>query len=344
MRTLPFVLFACLAATSARAETWRVLSWDKFSLVAVDAEHRHMTGQKHPALPVLELTLHPTSDKVEARLSEEEVDCADQRVRQRRYQMFYNGKPLGVQDEIQVWRDPGEEKDRLLVRAACKPETLADAPAVTADQVYDAMAAHLAAARAPQTLQGQWETAWRAARVSSGPDAIPYVEQMSRQPLDFVVSTITEDGGIILLDRAVQKVAEQRYRFNAAYIGPNGEPKASAIWKWMEADCRIYGVRTLARVGFDARGHTAFAYDTNVLGVPFEPAQAGSVDVRMLHDVCAPAAQRNRKIAISADLQSAIAAYQFYFYGRGTRPVGGDTGWRQAYQQACDSGCLPKLH
>src|SRR4051812_48956577 len=100
MRPLPFILLLCLAAGSARAETWRVLNWDRFSMIAIDPEHRHTTGQNRPAVPVLDLTHYPGSDKVEARVSEQEVDCADQRVRQRSSQMYFDGRKLGLDDEI----------------------------------------------------------------------------------------------------------------------------------------------------------------------------------------------------------------------------------------------------
>jgi hypothetical protein len=347
MRPLPLLLFLCLTAGSAHAETWRILNWDRFSLIAVDAEHRRTTSQKHPAVPVLDITLYPGADSAEARVSEQEVDCADQRVRERSSQMYFNGKKLALDDEIQVWRDPGEERDRLLVRAVCRSDGLDDAPAVQAEQVTEAMAAHLAAATAPKSLEAMpaWASAWRTFSTRGVPDAVPYIEEASRQEQHFWVSAIGEDGGVFLLADAFRKVAERRYRFHTAYLGPHAEPTTAAVWSLREADCGQKSLRMLAWVGFDAEGKKTFGYDVNTVGVPFELAQPGTVDADLLRDVCATAQARNRKASVNADLRGAIAAYQFYFYGRGRRPdePGHDAGWRAAYLAACSAGCLPSL-
>ncbi|CAN7461774.1 hypothetical protein LJR225_003126 [Phenylobacterium sp. LjRoot225] len=119
---LSVAILLSLWAGAAQAETWRILHWDRFSLIAVDTEHRRTTGLSNPALPVLELKLYPSAADAEAQVGEQEVDCADQRVRTRTRQQFFGAdQQTGVDTEIQPWRDPGEERDRLLVRALCNP-------------------------------------------------------------------------------------------------------------------------------------------------------------------------------------------------------------------------------
>lgn len=346
MRLFSFAIFLSLWAGAAQAETWRILHWDRFSLIAVDAEHRRTTGLSNPALPVLELRLYSSAADVEAQVSEEEIDCADQRVRTRTRQQFFGAdNQTAVDKEIQPWRDPGEERDRLLVRTICDPHGLDAAPTVTATSVREAMKAHLAAVEAPKSLAAMpaWSAAWKALAAGRGPDAIPSIEIAVQTDHPLVVAAIDEEGSAILLAVDIEKVGDMRYRFHEAQVGAQLRGDIAATWALREADCGLRRLRNLAWAGFDARMRKKFGYDTNDIGTPFEAPPPGTTDEVVLRDVCGPTRLITSMRAVSSDLAGAITAYRWLIEGddaaaKGLRDA---DAWREAYAQACGSDCAP---
>jgi hypothetical protein len=340
MRVFPLVLSLWFAAGAAQAETWRILHWDRFSLIAVDVEHKRTTGLSNPALPVLEVNLYPTSDKPEARIGEEEIDCADQRVRQRTGQMYFGaGQVTGLNPEIQPWRDPGEEKDRMLVRALCQPDGLKNAPSVAAADIHEAMAAHLAASRAPKSLAPGWTGAWAAFAGGGAPDAIPSIELAVQAQHPLVVAAISDEGSVILLSTAIEKVGELRYRFHEAQVGAQERGDIAAMWALREADCGLRRTRTIAWAGFDAQAKKKFGHDTNSIGTPFETPRPNSSDEIVMHHVCGASRLIAGKPMVEANLGQAIAAYRYFFEGddASAMRLGDAKAWREAYEQACDA-------
>lgn len=344
MRALPFVLLLWLAAGAAHAETWRVLHWDRFSMVAVDVENRRTTGLSNTALPVLELTLYPGAVHVTAAIGEQEIDCADQRVRTRTSQMHFGaGQVTGLNDEIQPWRDPGEERDRLLVRAICKPDGLKSAPSVAAPELRDAMKAHLAAATAPKSLDETpaWADAWRAFTPLHLADAMPSLKLAVQSPQAFVIAAVADDGNLVLLAVGIEKMGEMRYRFHEAHVGPQARGDVAAIWALREADCGLRRARTLAWAGFDADAKTKFAHDTNGIAPPFEDPRPGSSDDIVLGHVCGSPRLIGSKPTVSSTLGQAISAYRWFFEGGAYPPDGlpNAESWRDAYVRACGGIC-----
>ena len=348
-RVVQFAILLSLWAGAAQAETWRILHWDKFSLMAVDTEHRRTTGLANPALPVLELKLYPTSNDVEAKVGEEEVDCADQRVRIRTRQFFFGkDEQSGVATEIEPWRDPGEESDRQLVRAVCHPHGLDAAPSVTTTSIQEASKAHLAAARTPKSLGAMpaWFAAWNALAAARGPDAIPSIELAIQSQHQFVVAAIDDVGSAILLSTNIEKVADMRYRFHEAQVGAQLRGDVVALWALREADCGQRRLRTLAWAGFDARMRKKFAYDTNYFGTEFETPPPDTSDDILLRDVCGPTSLIAGMRAATSNLAGAIAAYSWLIEGDGAAGKGlrDAERWREAYAQVCGLDCAPPDH
>ena len=344
MRLFWFALLLSLWTGAAKAETWRILHWDRFSLIAVDAEHRRTTGLANPALPVLELRLYPTSDDVEAAVGEQEVDCADQRVRTRtRQQFFGKGQQTGIATEIEPWRDPGEERDRLLVRALCQPHGLDAAPSVMMTSIQDAMRAHLAAAKAPKALATMpaWSAAWNMLAAGRGPDAILSIELAVQSPHPFVVAAIDDTGSAVLLAVDIEKVGDMRYRFHEAQVGTQLRGDVAAMWALREADCGQRRLRNLAWAGFDTRLRKKFGYDTNDIGTPFETPPAGTTDEAVLRDICGATRLMAGMHAVMSDLAGAITAYRWLLEGddAAAKALRDANGWREAYAQVCGTNC-----
>jgi hypothetical protein len=347
MRVVWFVILLSLWAGAAQAETWRILHWDRFSLIAVDAEHRRTTGLANPALPVLELRLYPNTTDVEARLGEEEVDCADQRVRTRTRQQFFGvDKQTAVDTEIQPWRDPGDERDRLLVRALCNPHGLDAAPSVKAS-LQEARKAQLIAATTPKLLEAMpaWSAAWNAQAGARGPDAIPSIELAVQTPHRFVVAAIDNAGSAILLATDIEKVGDLRYRFHEAQVGTQLPGDVAAMWALREADCGQQRLRKLAWAGFDARMHRKYGYDTNDIGTSFETPAPGTSDDILLHDVCGASRLMAGFRTATSDLAGAITAYRWLVEGDDAAAKGlpDAKDWLEAYAQAC-AACAPPDH
>ncbi|RAK60793.1 hypothetical protein DJ021_13740 [Phenylobacterium hankyongense] len=347
MRLFLFAMLLSLWAGAARAETWRILHWDRFSLIAVDPEHRRTTGLGNPALPVLQLKLYPTASDVEAQVGEEEVDCAEQRARTRTRQQFFGvDQQTGIDTEIQPWRDPGEERDRLLVRSLCDPHGLDAAPSVTATSLQEARRAHLTAARTPKSLGAMpaWSAAWNALAAGRGPDAIPSIELAVQSQHPFVVAAIDDAGSAILLSIDIEKVGDMRYRFHEAQVGAQLRGDVAATWALREADCGQRRLRNLAWAGFDARIRKKFGYDTNDIGTSFETPPAGTTDEVVLRDVCGATRLIAGMRAVTSDLAGAITAYRWLLEGddaaaKGLRDA---DSWRAAYAQACGTDCAPR--
>lgn len=344
MRVVPFAILLSLWAEAAQAETWRILHWDQFSLIAVDAEHRRTTGLSNPALPVLELTLFPNTTEVMAQVGEEEVDCADQRVRTRTRQQFWGAdQQTAVGDEIEPWRDPGQERDRLLVRALCKPDGLDGAPNVTAASIHDARKAHLTAARTPKALTATpaWAAAWNAFAGARGPDAIPSIELAVQAQHPLIVAAIGDDGSAVLLSTHIEKVGDMRYRFHEAHVGAQARGDVAAMWALREADCGQRRLRKLAWAGFDAQMRKKFGYDTNSIGAPFETPTPGTTDEVVVQYVCGASRLIAGKPAVMSDLAGAIAAYRWVFESddAAAKGLSDAKGWRDAYAQACALFC-----
>lgn len=340
MRVLPFALLLCLTAGAARAETWRILHWDRFNMVAVDGEHRRTTGLGNPALPVLELTLHPGSDNVEARIGEQEVDCADQRVRSRTDLMYFGANNVtALNTEIQPWRDPGQERDRMLVRALCKPDGLDHAPTVHSADIHEAMAAHLAASRTPKALASTpaWAAAWSAFADANRPGGIPTIELAIQTEQPFVIAAIADDGAAILLSAAIEKAGDLRYRYHELHVGPHARPDVVAVWALREADCGMRRTRTVAWAGFDAEARKKFGYDTNNIGTSFETPRPNSSDEIVMQHVCGATRLIAGKLKVEANLREAIAAYRWFIEGDDAagKGVRNAARWRDAYVNAC---------
>jgi hypothetical protein len=348
MRAIQFAILLSLWAGAAQAETWRILHWDKFNLVAVDVEHRRTTGLSNPAFPVLELTLYAGPENegaqlsdVKAQTSEQEVDCDDQRVRARsRRQVSGAGQPTAVTTDIEPWRDPGDERDRLLVWAVCNPHNLDTLPSVTAS-IEEARRAHVTAATAPQALSAtaDWSAAWKAMN-PMGSDGIPTLLVEVLGPHPFAVASVARDGGVVLLSTAIQTVGDMRYRFQQAQVGGRLRHDATAILVMQEADCSGRRLRTLAEAGFDARMQKKFGYDTLNIGTPFQTPAEGSPDATVLQDVCGASQLIPNLPVVTSDLAGAIAAHRWLFDGDAAAAKGArdPEGWRDAYVLACAVG------
>ena len=347
MRVVQFAVLLSLWAGAAQAETWRILHWDSFSLIAVDAEHRRTTGLSNPALPVLDLRLYPNAGYVTAAVGEEEVDCADQRVRTRTRQQFFEKDQTGVNTEIEPWRDPGQERDRLLVRALCTPQGLDSVPSVTAS-LAEARQAHMSAAKAPKSLEAQpaWFAAWKALSGGRGPDAIPSIEIAVRSRHPFVVVAFGDAGSAVLLSTDIEKIGDMRYRFHEARVGPEERGGVTAKWALEEADCGLRRLRRLAWAGFDAEMRKKYGVDTNSIGTPFETPTPGTPDEITLAHVCGASRLIASKRVVMSDLAAAIAAYRWLFEGDDAAAKGlhDAEDWREAYAQACTVYCAPSDH
>lgn len=344
MRAFFVALSLWLVAGTAHAETWNILHWDRFSLIAIDIEHKRTTGISNPALPVLELRLYPGSDEPEARIGEREIDCADQRVRERTGRMFYGaGQVTAMNNEIQPWRDPGDEKDRVLVRAICQADGLRDAHSIAAADVQEVMAAHLAATQTPDKLTPPWRAAWSAFSAANTPDAIPSIELAVLAPHPLIVSVISDAGSAILLSTDIEKVGEMRYRFHEVHVGAQQRGDIAAMWAMREVDCGLRKTRTLAWAGFDARGGKKFGHDTNNIGTPFETPRPNSSDEVTMRQMCGASRLIAGKPIVEANLAEAIAAYRFFFEGddSASKQLHDLDGWREAYARAC-AACVPE--
>jgi hypothetical protein len=340
-RVVQIAVLLSLWAGAAQAETWRILHWDKFGLIAVDAEHRRTTGLSNPALPVLELKLYPGASKVEAELGEQEVNCGAPRVRTRTRQQFLGDLQTATDTEIQRWRDPGEERDRLLVWAVCNPRNLDAVPRVTAS-LEEAMRAHLDAATAPKALAATpaWSAAWNRLAPGRGPDALTSIAAAVRVRHPFVVASVTTDGGAILLATDIENIGDMRYRFHAARVGAPQQPDIAAIWVLQEADCSQRRLRYLGWAGFDAELHKKFGEDTNTINTPFQPPAPGTTDVIVLEDVCGASRIIPKMTVVTAHLADAVAASRWILEGDTAAAKGlhDAAGWRAAFA-AC--GCKP---
>jgi hypothetical protein len=353
MRVVLIAILFSLCAGAAQAEIWRILHWDKFNLIAVDVEHRRTTGLSNPAFPVLELTLYTGRENegaqlrdVKAQLSEQEVDCDDQRVRTRGQQQVSGaGQPPAATTEIDRWRDPGEERDRLLVWALCNPRNLDTMPSVTAS-IEETKRAQVTAATAPMSLSAgppAWAAAWKMMN-PMGPDGIPtiLVDIWARHP--FEVVAIDTAGSSILLSTDIQTVGDLRYRFHQVQVGGQLRDGVAAIWVKREADCSRRRLRDLASAGFDAQMQKKFGYDTLDIGTPFQTPQDGTPDAIVLKDVCDANQLIHGNPVVQSDLAGAIAARRWLFDGddAAAKDVRDPEGWRDAYDQACAVYCCAR--
>jgi hypothetical protein len=346
MRLLLLAVAFSLWTCGVRAETWRVLHWDKFNFIAVDVDQRRTTGLSNPAFPFLELTLYTGLENtgaqlsdVKAKLTEQEVDCEDQRVRTRSRESVAGSGPEGAATtEIERWRDPGEERDRLLVWAVCNPSNIQTLPMVTAS-VEEARQAQLTAATDPKVLAAApaWSGAWNTMVRATGPDGIAtiLVQTLAQHP--FVVAAIDDGGASVLLSTDIQTVGDMRYRFHQARVGGPPRDGAAAIWLMQEADCSGRRLRNLAWAGFDDQMHKKFGYDTTYIGTPFQTPAPGTPDAIMLQDVCAASQVIPGLPVVQSDLLGAIAARRWLFEGdeAAKKTARDPEAWHDAYEQAC---------
>jgi hypothetical protein len=341
MRVVPFAILLSLCAGAAQAETWRVLHWDRFGLIAVDAQHGRTTGSSDPALPVLELKLYPGAPRVEANIREEEFDCAGRRLRTRTWSQYFGDIQTAAVKEIEPWRGLGEDSDRLVARAVCDPHGLDKVPSVTAS-LQEVVRAHLNAARTPKALAATpvWSAAWSALAPGRGPDALRSIANAVRNPHPFVVASITTDRRAVLLATDFEKIGDDRYRFQVARVGPYPKVDGVAVWLLQEADCSGLRLRTLAWTSFDAQARKKSGEDTNTIGTAFEPPTPDTTEVTVLKDVCGASRIIPKMRVVTSDLAGAIAAHRWILQGDATAAKGlrDAAGWRAAYA-AC--GCAP---